>query len=128
MTTLAILVEDCKVIDVHDGDTFTVEIALPNLPVFERTIRPIEWWSEELKYAKGKAAADFARELLLYRHVTLKVPYEFGKSHKLFSFERLLADTLDCQVWTPEAQNLATLMIAAGHATKTKPKKTRAKK
>ena len=48
------LVLPCKVIDVHDGDTLTIEVTLT------ASVRLLECWAEELKAPGGPAARDRA--------------------------------------------------------------------
>jgi len=108
------------VVDVYDGDTLTVEVTR------RMRVRLLDCWCSEVRTRdkaekkKGIAAREHLKSILpVGSEVVLQIPNstDLGKS---FSFGRVLG-----QVWdSPDSvESVAEKMVAAGHATKSKPKR-----
>jgi endonuclease YncB( thermonuclease family) len=106
----------CKVIEVYDGDTVTVEV---------RTIarvRLLDCWAPEVRTRddaeklRGFAARDHLAKAIEGRHAVLHIPSssEIERLDGLLTFGRVLGSLYI------DGQDVAEMMVAAGHATATK--------
>lgn len=97
------------VIDVHDGDTLTVEI--------KRTVRVrlLNCYAPELKEPGGQEARDFLRKMVSGKEVVLTIPTSKNQNiSDNFTFGRVLG-----HVYLGET-NVAEELICHRHATRTK--------
>jgi len=99
------------VVDVHDGDTLTVEIRLPI------RVRLLNCWSPELREPGGEAARDHLRKLALGKKCLLHLPLDGARrTDDVLTFGRLLA-----RVWIDgDSVDVSAKMVADGHATREK--------
>lgn len=106
----------CKVLDVYDGDTVTVEV---------RTIarvRLIDCWAPEVRTRddaeklRGMAARDYLAKLIEGRQGVLHIPssVEIDRLDGLLTFGRVVG-----RLFIDE-QDVSRMMVEAGHATKQK--------
>ena len=109
----------CKVLEVYDGDTVTVEIV--------RTVRVrlLDCWAPEIRTknqrekAKGWLSKAHLKNIIEGKNATLFVPTENMKnSGDITSMGRVLG-----HLWpADEPKNVSQLQVEAGHATETKQK------
>lgn len=105
-----------KVIEVHDGDTITVEFKI------QARIRLIDCWAPELKTKEGDAAKEFLGKLLKPESdVYIKIPFD-GKVQKSLSLNRILGKVYRDVDADGVSDNLSEVMVKWGMATETKPK------
>lgn len=109
------VVTRCRVVEVYDGDTVTVEI--------KRTVRVrlLDLWTPEVRTKdadekrKGLAAKERMRELVEGKEVLLQIPEaKDGRIDKAFSFGRVLA-----WIWV-DGKDVSEVMRSEGHGTKDK--------
>jgi endonuclease YncB( thermonuclease family) len=106
-----------KIVEVHDGDTVTVEFKI------QANIRLIDCWSPELGTKEGEAAKEFLSKILKKdSEVLVKAPFN-GKINKSFSLTRLLARVYRDTDGDGIPEDMSQLMIKWGFATEKKPKK-----
>jgi len=115
------LVIDCRIVDVYDGDTLSVEIVLRS------RVRLRDCWAPEIagrgvtpaEKERGLAARDHLRETIgpLPAPARLVIPLGAAQTvGELFSFDRLLGDVF---AGPPDRlRSLAETQIEAGHATR----------
>lgn len=115
------LAVDCRIVDVYDGDTLTVEIVLRS------RVRLRDCWAPEIagrgvtpaEKQRGLAARDHLRETIgpLPAPARLVIPLEAAQTlGDLFTFDRLLGDVF---AGPPDRlRSLAETQIEAGHATR----------
>lgn len=103
----------CKVVEVVDGDTITVELTV------QTRVRLLDCWAPEPSDPGGPAATKNLRQHALDRDGVLHVP--LGKARRfgdVMSFDRVLGHVyLD-----GERRSLGEIQVDAGHATKEKEK------
>lgn len=105
-----------KIVEVHDGDTITVEFKV------EAKVRLLDCWAPELKTKEGDAAKDFLSKFLpVGSDVLVKIPFN-GKLNESFSFGRVLGNVYKDTDGDGEVENLSNLMVKWGFATEKKPK------
>ena len=105
-----------KIIEVHDGDTVTVEFKI------EARIRLIDCWAPELKTKEGDAAKEFLGKLLKPESdVYIKIPFN-GQVQKSLSLNRVLGKVYRDIDADGVSDNLSEVMVKWGMATETKPK------
>jgi endonuclease YncB( thermonuclease family) len=99
----------CKVVEVYDGDTVTVEVTV------RARVRLIDCWAPELREPGGKESRDHLANHALHKSGTLYVPTGDAKhAGQVFSFDRLVG-----RVWIGDEQvDLSQRMVADGKATK----------
>ena len=105
----------CRVIDVYDGDTITVEVTK------RLKVRLLDCWAPEVRgatRAEGIAARDSLRAIALEQQAVLHIPsHTEGEIWRLWTFGRVLG-----RVWVRGGdQSLSEQMVAAGHASRGKP-------
>lgn len=118
MTTAIILIQDAKVTRVIDGDTLEVSVEFGELPLHHARIRLLDCWAPESHKPGGPEATEHLRELCLHEMVDIRLPYQPGEGLlQVLSFDRLLG-----RVYLKDGTDLSELQVAAGHATKDKPR------
>lgn len=106
-----------RIIEVHDGDTVTVEFKI------QANIRLIDCWTPELGTKEGDAAKEFLSKILKKdAEVLVKAPFD-GKINKSFSLTRLLARVYKDTDGDGIPEDMSEMMIKWGFATEKKPKK-----
>ncbi|TWT63183.1 thermonuclease family protein [Rubinisphaera italica] len=110
------MVVPCRIVDVYDGDTITIELTIP----FK--VRLMDCWAPEIRGVddetkqRGFAARDHLREITAGRAARLEIrpPKRIDSAGDLFSFERIVG-----RVWLDgDEEDLSRRMVRAGHATK----------
>jgi endonuclease YncB( thermonuclease family) len=99
----------CKVIEVVDGDTVTVEITL------QARVRLLDCWSPERTTPEGAAAHRYMQRRALNKTGLLEI--DLTRANRLddvFSFGRLLG-----RIYL-DGDDLSQRMVKAGHATTSK--------
>jgi endonuclease YncB( thermonuclease family) len=101
----------------HDGDTVYVT---PHGGILEWPIRLIDCWAPELSEAGGIEARDHCRKLLAAAagKLWLFIP---PPRHQKWPLADLSFERVPGYVWLNETTTLNEAMIAAGHATATRP-------
>lgn len=105
----------CRIVDVHDGDTVTVEITR------RVRVRLLDCWAPEVTGAEkpqGIKSRDALRAIALLKSATLYVPTEGNDElGDVMTFDRVLG-----HVWleSDPSQSLSERQVRAGFATKTK--------
>jgi endonuclease YncB( thermonuclease family) len=107
----------CRIIDVYDGDTVTVEIRKT------MRVRMLDCWAPEIRggtaesKAAGIASRDHLKGLAEGKDAVLHVP-QTDRIGEETSLSRILG-----HVWIDgDKQSLSERQVAAGHATKDRPK------
>ena len=108
----------CRVVEVYDGDTLTVEI------VRRARVRLLDNWSPEVRTrdaeekARGLAAKAFLAELAEGKEGTIFIPTsEADRFDDVLTMGRVLA-----HVWVNgEGKSLSEIMVSRGFATTSKP-------
>lgn len=99
----------CRVIEVIDGDTVTVEITL------QTRVRLLDCWAAENGTPEGDAATRYVRRLANHKDGVLEVDLSaLRRLDDAFSFGRLLA-----RIYL-DGTDLSERIVRAGHATATK--------
>jgi endonuclease YncB( thermonuclease family) len=101
----------CTMVEVHDGDTLTVDVRIPV------RVRLLDCWARELREPGGETARDHLRQLAAGKRGVLHVPLAGAdRTDDVLSFGRLLA-----HVWVAgDDRSLSARMVADGFAAKTK--------
>jgi endonuclease YncB( thermonuclease family) len=97
----------CKIVDVYDGDTATVEIT------FQMRVRLLHCWAPELRGAGGKESKENLQQYV-GKPAILAVPITDIRLDKLFSFGRILG-----RVWV-NGEDLSAVQVSQGLATESK--------
>ena len=97
----------CRVVEVYDGDTVTVEVTI------RARVRLTDCWAPELHEPGGIASKEYLQRLAEGKRGLLAVPLH-ERLDKSFSFGRLLGKV---QVGGGDC---SAAQVAAGHATATK--------
>lgn len=98
----------CRVVEVTDGDTLTVEVS------HRITVRLLECWAPELGQERGPQARNALQQIADGREAVLQVPLA-EKQQRMFSFGRVLG-----RVWI-DGRDVSQEMVASGYATSQKP-------
>ena len=97
----------CKVVEVVDGDTVTVEIT------FRARIRLLDCWAPESGTTEGDSATHYVRQVAQDKKGILEVDLSSSRRlDDLFTFGRLLG-----HIYIDD-KDLSTQIIEAGHAKK----------
>lgn len=96
--------------DVHDGDTFTAEVALDFFITLKIRVRIKDLWCPELDEYGGEWALNRLTEIL-----TNASEIEIRSYRDEMSFQRWV-----CDVFISEGSSVAAQMIAEGYGFKTK--------
>jgi len=99
----------CRVVEVVDGDTVTVEITL------QARVRLLDCWAPENGTPEGDAATRYVKRIVDQKDVVLEV--DIASTRRLddaFTFGRLLG-----RVYL-NGRDLSEQIVLAGHATKAK--------
>ena len=101
------------VVDIHDGDTLTVEVRVPI------RVRLRDCWAPELSEPQGLEARDRLKEVAEGKRCVIHVPLtDVRRPDQVLTFGRLLA-----HVWVDRCpRSLSQLMVDEGLATKEKHK------
>jgi endonuclease YncB( thermonuclease family) len=101
----------CRVADVYDGDTITVEITIP------ARVRLLDCWAPELNEEGGKESRDNLKKLAMGKRALIEVPWDTSRSlGNLFSFDRLLG-----KVFVDErTESLNEVQVSCGFASKSR--------
>ena len=98
----------CKVVDVYDGDTLTVEIK------YTVKVRLLDCWAPEVRgenKEEGFKSRDHLRKIVLNKEAILSVPSEKANSlDDLFTFGRVLG-----YIWV-DGKNVSKTMVEDGYA------------
>lgn len=110
-----------KIVDIHDGDTVTVEITR------RVTVRLLDCWAPESRIdsrvepehreaakAAGIAARDHLREIASSRRCVLHIPADSGNLSDILTLNRVIG-----RIWLPDdsTRDVSERMVSAGHAT-----------
>ena len=98
----------CRIIEVYDGDTLTVELRIPV------RVRLLDCWAPELRDPGGIESRDHLDELAALQDGTLWVPWDHARrAGDVWSFDRILG-----HVWVDGYDKpVSELQVDAGHAT-----------
>jgi endonuclease YncB( thermonuclease family) len=102
------IVLPCKVIEVYDGDTVTVEIRLPV------RVRMLDCWAPELRDEGGEESRDHLAEFALDKDALLEVRGRGRTLGDAMSFNRVLG-----RVWIDET-DISVYQVEGGHATESR--------
>jgi micrococcal nuclease len=102
---------ECRIIDVYDGDTITVEITK------RLKVRMLDCWAPEVRgnsREEGLISRDTLRNLALDKDAIIHIPAaNKGEIWRIMTFGRVLA-----HVWVKgHEKNLSEQMVETGHAT-----------
>jgi len=98
----------CKVTEVYDGDTVTIELTLTT------RVRLLDCWAPELRDAGGKESRDAIKQFE-GKAGLIQIPLD--KANRLddvFTFGRILG-----YVWV-DGKSVSEVQVTSGHATKVK--------
>lgn len=98
----------CKIVEVYDGDTVTVELTI------KARIRLLDCWAPELRDTGGKASRDAIKQFE-GKTGLLQVPLTgANRLDDVFTFGRVLGYVL------VDGKSISELQVTSGHATKEK--------
>lgn len=111
-----------KVVSVYDGDTITVEFKI------KANVRLLECWAPEIKTKnqeekdKGLASKKYLEKLLQVNdEIMVEIPFDGNISNSI-SLSRVLANIYKDVDSDGINDNISTIMVDQGYATKTKEK------
>jgi endonuclease YncB( thermonuclease family) len=105
----------CRILDIDDADTITVQGPITNL---QWRLRIKDCWAPETKTEAGQRAADYARKLLCGEtHVMVHIG---NLKYAANLLKNVTFDRVPAVVYLLDGRDYATEMIRAGHATKRK--------
>lgn len=97
-------VATAKVVDIHDGDTVTVEVSK------RYQVRLLDCWAPELKSLGGIESREHLKSLIDGKSVIVKVPMN-GDTWRSYSFGRVLG-----RIYLDD-KDINSEMVKSGHAT-----------
>jgi len=102
------LTAKCRVLEVYDGDTLTVELRIPV------RVRLLDCWAPELREPGGLESRDHLDDFAALKSGTLWIPWDDARrAGDVWSFDRVLG-----HVWIDgEVRSASQVQIEAGHAT-----------